>query len=524
MPGSLFAAGRRPWIFISYRREDSAGYAGRLHDDLADVFGKGRVFLDTDMIQPGRDFTEAIAEALARCDVLLALIGRTWLTAAGDDGRRRLDVSDDLVRRELEEGIRRDVRLIPLLVDNAAMPNPSQLPATLASLATKQAFPLAHARWQSDMAALVRELRPAHLTRRRLVLGAAAGSLLGLTAVAARLVVGGRAAVKDIGPPDEVRLSFPYGVCLDSTGRIYVADSGHLRVLRVNGSTVDVVAGTGEGGRSGDGGQAIDAHTTCHGLALSAGGDLYIAAIDNNDVRKVDTAGVISTFAGTGDRGHTGDSGPADQAELFGPWDVDVAADGTVYIADTFNNRIRRVDTQNRITTVAGTGEAGFAGDGGPASTAHLNGPRDVAVDPDGMLYIADGSNHRIRRVDPAGRISTIAGTGSSGFGGDGGSALEARLNTPHGVAVARDGAVYIGDLHNNRVRRIDPSGVITTVAGTGEYGFSGDGGPATRARLAYPRAVAVGVDGTIYVADINNHRIRKIDSNGVITTAVGRD
>ncbi len=410
-----------------------------------------------------------IEAALARCDVLLALISRTWLTSTGDGGSRRLDLIDDLVRRELEVGLRRNIRIIPLLAENAAMPAPTELPAPLAALATKQALPLSHASWESDMERLVKELRPARLGRRRLLLGAAAGSL-GLAAVATRLLTGGP-VVKNIGTLGQVRLSVPYGVCLDSAGRIYVADSGHLRVLRVDGSAVYLIAGTGDGGRSGDGGQAVDAHTTCHGLAVSADGDVYIAAIENNDVRKVDTSGIIRTFAGDGDRGHAGDGGPADLAELFGPWDVDVASDGTVYIADTFNNRVRRVDTQNQISTVAGTGVAGFSGDGSAAAQAQLNGPRDVAVDPRGALYIADGSNHRIRRVDPSGRITTASGSGTPGFGGDGGPAVAARLNTPHGVTIAQDGSLYVSDLYNNRVRRVDPSGVITTVAGTGGAG-----------------------------------------------------
>ena len=176
------------------------------------------------------------------------------------------------------------------------------------------------------------------------------------------------------------------------------------------------------------------------------------------------------------------------------------------------------------MSTVAGTGAAGFSGDGDAAVQAQLSGPRDVAVDPHGVLYIADGDNHRIRKVDPSGRITTAAGSGSAGFGGDGGPAVAARLNTPHGVAIARDGSFFISDLYNNRIRRVDPSGVITTVAGNGGRGFAGDGGPATAAELFYPRAIAVGGDGAVYVADINNNRIRKIDADGIITTAVGRD
>lgn len=556
-------------IFISYRREDTPGYAGRVYDYLVERFGQDRVFMDIDTIRPGSDFTEVIADALDECDVLLALIGRTWLTRTDRNGHRRLDNPDDLVRVEIETALRRNITIIPLLVQDAKMPAREELPDPLTKIATRQAFEISDRRWRTDITTLIDELegqrsekaqqpephesggRPTGMfgpfrldrllgasrrgsstiersmldarRRRGSVLVAVVAVLVMVLAVASvQLLRPAELPGVDAGPTSQTQLKFPYGVGLDAAGRIFIADSGNLRVRRVDGRTISTIAGTGEGGNSGDGGPAIEAKTTCHGVAIVADGTVLIAAIENNNVRKVDPAGTISTLAGNGARGYSGDGGPAMQAQLNGPWDVDVGPDGAIYIADTGNHRIRRVDTAGRISTVAGTGTSGSAGDGGPAIQAQLNGPRDVAVGPDGALYVADGENHRVRRVDTAGRISTVAGAGTAGSAGDGGPATQAQLNTPHGVDIDADGIVYIADLHNNRVRRVDPSGVITTVAGTGAHGYSGDGGPAIEAQLAFPRAVAVHVDGTIYIADINNNRIRKVDSGGTITTAAG--
>jgi len=547
-------------------------------------FGEERVFIDLDAIRPGSDFAEVIAEALDHCDVLLALIGPTWLTRIDRTGRRRLDDPDDLVRVELETALRRGITLIPLLVGGANMPAPAELPGELAGVAAKQALELSDRRWRTDILALIDELegtpsgrsrqpdsrqpgivvserldrllglsglgsskirpedgpaRPRARLGRRWVRVVVFALALMLTAVGIQLLAGGAGHLSgsvsrksgpateppgvDGGPADQVRLSFPYGVALDDRDRIYIADSGNLRVRRVDGASISTIAGTGEGGNAGDGRAATEAKTTCHGVAVAADGSVLIAAIENNNVRRVDPAGTIRTLAGNGIRGYSGDGGPAVQAQLSGPWDVDVGPDGAIYIADTGNNRIRRVDTGGRISTVAGTGTAGFAGDGGPATEAQLTAPRDVAVGPDGALFLADGENNRVRRVDAGGQISTVAGTGTAGFAGDGGQATQAQLNTPHGVDVDAAGNVYIADLYNNRVRMVDRSGIITTIAGTGVHGYSGDGGPAVQAELAFPRSVAVGTDGTVYIADINNNRIRKIDSGGTITTAAGR-
>ena len=257
-------------------------------------------------------------------------------------------------------------------------------------------------------------------------------------------------------------------------------------------------------------------------VAVDGSGSLYIADYGNNRIRKVDSAGIITTVAGTGSPGFSGDGGPAANAQLSWPRGVAVDGSGNIYIADYANNRIRKVDSAGIITTVAGTGSRGFSGDGGPAANAQLSWPRGVAVDGSGSLYIAESGNDRIRKVDSTGIITTVAGRGSEGSSGDGGPASNAALRNPNGVAVDGSGSLYIADTFNHRIRKVDSTGIITTVAGTGRYGYSGDGGPAANARLDTPYKVAVDGSGNLYIADTDNHRIRKVDSAGIITTVAG--
>jgi sugar lactone lactonase YvrE len=228
---------------------------------------------------------------------------------------------------------------------------------------------------------------------------------------------------------------------------------------------------------------------------------------------------IISTFAGSGARGFEGDGGPARKAELSFPTGVAVDGRGNVYIADRINDRVRKVTPGGTITTFAGTGEHGFTNDGEPATTAELNEPEDVAVDRRGNVYIADTGNQRIRRVSPDGTITTFAGSGRYGFSGDGGRATSASLAEPIAVAVDRRGNVYIGDWRNSRVRKVS-SGRITTLAGTGRRGFSGDGGPAAKAQIRDPHAVTVDAKGNVYIAD--GPRVRKVSPDGTITTVAG--
>ena len=282
----------------------------------------------------------------------------------------------------------------------------------------------------------------------------------------------------------------------------------------------------GNDGYSGDGGPAAEAKfDSPSGVAVDGEGNVYVADYGNHRIRRIDTHGVITTFAGSGSTGIfsgglSGDGGPATEAQLNYPRGVAVDAAGNVYVADSANDRIRRIDTQGVITTFAGSGEyGGQGGDGGPATEAQLNDPRGVAVDAAGNVYVGDLNNHRIRRIDTRGVITTFAGTGRGSYGGDGGPATLARLYYPKGVAVDAVGNVYVADSGNDRIRRIDTQGVITTFAGTGKEGYAGDGGPAPEAQLSNPTGVAVDAVGNVYVADSSNRRIRHIDTHGMITT-----
>ncbi|MFE6993939.1 NHL domain-containing protein [Streptomyces pharetrae] len=275
---------------------------------------------------------------------------------------------------------------------------------------------------------------------------------------------------------------------------------------------ITTVAGTGDAGAQGDDGPAVAARLDRpYGLAMDSTGTLYFSDHNNHQVRKVTTDGRIRTVAGTGTAGFGGDQGPALSAQLDGPREVAVDRAGNLYIADSENHRIRKVTADGQIGTVAGTGTAGFSGDDGPSVAAELNCPYGIAVDSTGNLYIADTDNHRIRQITPDGKIRTVAGTGTPGFSGDGGAATAAQLNTPYGVAVDGAGNLYITDAENHRVRRVAGDGTISTVAGTGTDGFSGDGGPATSAQLNYPFGLAVDCVGALYIADYVNNRIRKV-------------
>ena len=328
----------------------------------------------------------------------------------------------------------------------------------------------------------------------------------------------------DGGPAVEAWLDSPEGVAVDGAGNVYIADSYNHRVRRVDATgTITTIAGTGERGFSGDGGPASQAQLVSpDDVAADRAGNLYIADSGNHRIRRVDATGTITTIAGSGEWGFSGDGGPASQAQLREPGGVAVDGLGNVYIADTYNHRVRRVDATGTITTIAGTGERGFSGDGGPAGQAQLSAPFDVAADGAGNVYFAEYTNHRIRKVDAAGTITTFAGTGEFGLGGDGGPAVEAPLGYPRGVAVDGAGNVYISP-RGLGIGKVDSTGTITTIAGTERDGFGGDGGPASQARFHYPAGIAVDVAGNLYIADSGNHRIRKIDATGTITTIAGR-
>ncbi|MBI2947659.1 MAG: hypothetical protein HYY23_08425, partial [Verrucomicrobia bacterium] len=238
---------------------------------------------------------------------------------------------------------------------------------------------------------------------------------------------------------------------------------------------------------------------------------LYIADSSNHRIRKVTRDGVIQTLAGTGVPAFSGDGGPATSARLNSPTCVAVDAAGNLLIADTQNHRIRKVTPVGLISTLAGTGSAAFNGDGGPGTSASLQSPQGLALDATGNLYVADSLNHRVRQLAPDGRISTIAGSGARGFGGDAGPAMLANLNSPSRVAVDAEGNLLIADTGNHRIRKVTPGSLITTMAGAGTFGYSGDGGLATGAQLYSPAGVALNAAGDLFIADTQNHRIRKV-------------
>ena len=260
-------------------------------------------------------------------------------------------------------------------------------------------------------------------------------------------------------------------------------------------------------------------------VVFDTAGNLYIAETGNHVIRKVDTLGHITTVAGTATQGFSGDNGPATSAQLDSPQGL-ALSNTTLYIADTHNHRIRAVDlTTNLITTIAGTTTPGFDGDSGPATSAHLNLPTAITLDTTGNLYIADTANHRIRRIDATtGIITTIAGNGTQGYSGDSGQATAASIDSPTGLAVDTTGNLYLADTHNHRIRKITSStGLITTIAGTGTLGQSGDAALATNAQLALPHGLTIDPAGNLYLADTANHRIRRIDATtGIITNIAG--
>jgi streptogramin lyase len=296
------------------------------------------------------------------------------------------------------------------------------------------------------------------------------------------------------------------------------------------GIITTVAGGSGDvsvSGFSGDGGQATSARLrNPQGVYVDQSGKIYIVDRGNHAIRMIDTTGTISTVAGNGTvSGFSGDGGHASSAKLSYPGGIYVDQSGRIYIADSSNNAIRMVDT-GIITTVAGTGTvSGYSGDGGPASSAKLNTPYGVYVDQSGRIYIADYTNHAIRMVDTTGIISTVAGTGTasggdgygygygygtnSGYSGDEGQASSAQLNNPRGVHVDQSGRIYIVDFNNHAIRMIDTTGIITTVAGGNGYGYSGDGGQASSAKLAAPSGVYVDQSSRVYIADRVNSAIR---------------
>jgi plastocyanin/sugar lactone lactonase YvrE len=367
----------------------------------------------------------------------------------------------------------------------------------------------------------------------------------------------------DLGP--WLHTNGPAAVAGAADGTVYVADTLNCRVRRVGGDgLVALVAGSGSCRASGDGGPALQAGLSPWGLAFDEAGDLYVADVFNCRVRKIDAAGVITTVAGADGCGFAGDGGPAEASRLSFPRDVAVGAGGALYVADSENCRVRRIrdglidtiagsgrcddlrpwavaaggnalliadrdacrvwrlDDSGALRPFAGTGACGYGGDGGPATRASLNAPGDLAAGQDGAVYVAETGSCRVRRIEPSGTIDTVAGSGACAPGGDGGAATAAGAWHPMGLETAPDGSWFFSELDTCRVRRIDAGGVIWTIAGTGRCGYDGDGGPAVQASLGDVGGLARGPDGSLYVADGHNCRVRQIDSRGEIHTVAG--
>jgi len=317
----------------------------------------------------------------------------------------------------------------------------------------------------------------------------------------------------DGGKATAAQLTNPTGAAVDSAGDVYIADAGGHRIRKVSAAgVISTVAGNGIPGYSGDGGPAIAAQLDFpSGVAVDSAGNLYVVDTANERVRKVTPEGIISTVAGNGTAGYSGDGGPATAAQLFALDGLAVDSGGNLYIADSFNFRIRKVSAAGVINTVVGNGNPGFSGDGGPATAAQIGNPTGVAVDSTGNLYFSDVHFHRIRKVTPDGIISTVAGTGTAGFSGDGGPATAAQLNGPVGVALDSAGNIYIADQSNFRIRKVTAAGLMSTVAGDGTSGLNISTGPATAAQLSLPTGVAVDSAGDLYIADPNSFTVRKV-------------
>ncbi len=287
---------------------------------------------------------------------------------------------------------------------------------------------------------------------------------------------------------------------------------------------ITTVAGTGVSGFSGDGGPAITARlNNPHGTAVDGAGNIFIADNLNSRVRQVKTTGFILTNTGTGVGVFAGDGGYSYLANINQPFDITVGGDGDLFISDTWNNRIRKVDAMGIITTIAGTGVSGYSGDGGQATAAKLSKPSGIALDNAGNLCFADQYNHRVRKINLlTGIITTVAGTGFTGSGGDGGQATNATLHFPNFIYIDVAGNLYISDNSSHRIRKVNSSGIIGPYAGSGTPGFAGDGGPASTASLQFPAGMTMDAHGNAYIADHMNHRIRKINTAGIISTIAG--
>ena len=332
----------------------------------------------------------------------------------------------------------------------------------------------------------------------------------------------------DSGPATAAEINGATGVCIDKNGNLYILDNGNRKIRKVSATgIITTYAGNSIVGYSGDGGPAIGAEfNSLSGISVDTSGNVYVSDIVNEDVRVINTSGIITRFAGSLlNTGFSGDGGPDTVALFDQPYGTASDGRGNFYIADYGNNRIRKINTSGIINTFAGsssTSTSGYKGDGGSAIAALLSSPTGAAYDTAQNLYIADEGNHVVRMINAAGIISTVAGNDTSGYTGDGGPAINARMVNPNAVATDRKGNLFICDQGENVIRVVNSAGIISTYAGNGTAGFSGDGGSATSAQLHTPIAIATDKYGDLYIADESNSRIRKVDTNQVITTIAG--
>jgi type IX secretion system substrate protein len=330
----------------------------------------------------------------------------------------------------------------------------------------------------------------------------------------------------DGGPATAAAVGQLYGNTVDASGNVYITCTTCRKVKKVSTSgIITTVAGNGTGGSTGDGGPATDATIGIpYGLAIDKSGNLYISDWENSVIRKVDPSGIITTIAGNAaiiGGGYTGDGGPAVAALLAEPAGIALDTFGNLFIADEQNNVIRKISAAGTITRVAGNGIWAFSGDGGPALSAAMQSPVGVAVDVYGNLFIVDNYDNRIRKVSASGGIiNTIAGNGTSGYSGDGGLATAAELASPQAVAVDSRGNIFIADGKNNVIREVAPSGIISTFAGNGFAGHSGDGGVASAAELNFPYGVSVDKNNYVYISELNGAWLRKTDTCFVLVIA----
>jgi DNA-binding beta-propeller fold protein YncE len=330
---------------------------------------------------------------------------------------------------------------------------------------------------------------------------------------------GERGYAGDGGPAAQALLNGPFDVGFDIHGNLYFTDTFNHCIRRVDGHSkiIITVAGCGEAGYSGDGGPAVRARfNEPYGIAVDKAGNIYVADRHNHCVRRIDGAsGNVTTFAGNGVSGFSGDDGPASRAAMVEPNGLALdPAQSRLYIADVADHRVRVVDfASGMIRTFAGTGQPQHTGDGGLASAAGIHGARAVKIAADGTAYILERQGSTLRAVDPrTGIITTVAGSGARAYTGDDGPAIAATFNAPKELTIDREGNLLIVDTENHAIRAVDlRTRRVATVVGSGRQGGDGDGGPATAAALDRPHGAAVATDGSIYIGDTNNHRIRKV-------------